>query len=123
MVGRWGMSEKIGLVSVLPGPGEEGNPFAGDSLASPATRELIDAEVRRIVEECYDRAVAMLRENDEKLEALAKALLDKETLDEAEAYAVAGFDRPPRSQEERSSAEKPVNVARDAPDGKADGGR
>jgi cell division protease FtsH len=123
MVGRWGMSEKVGLVSVLPGPSDEGNPFAADGLASPATRELVDAEVRRIVEECYERAVQMLSENQEKLEALAKALLEKETLDEADAYAVAGFDRPPRAEAERRRAEKPVNVARDAPDGKADGGR
>src|SRR5205807_7514920 len=50
MVGRWGMSDKVGLVSVLPGPGEEGNPFAAE-VASPAPRELIDAEVGRIVEE------------------------------------------------------------------------
>jgi cell division protease FtsH len=123
MVGRWGMSDKVGLVSVLPGPNEEVNPFAADTLASPATRELIDLEVRRIVEECYDRAVGMLRENKEKLEALAKALLETETLDEAEAYAAAGFDRPPRSQDERRRAKAPVRVARDAPDGKAGGGR
>jgi cell division protease FtsH len=113
MVGRWGMSDKVGLVSVLPGPSDEGNPFAAESTASPGTRELVDAEVRRIVEECYDRAVTMLRENQERLEALARALLERETLDEADAYAAAGFDRPPRSEEERRQAERPVPVARE----------
>jgi cell division protease FtsH len=116
MVGRWGMSEKIGLVSVLPGPGEEGNPFAAESTASPATRELIDAEVRRIVEESYERAVTLLSDNRDRLERLAKALLERETLDEPDAYAVAGFDRPPRPERERQRAERPVPVARQAPD-------
>ena len=77
MVGRWGMSDKVGLVSVLPGPGEEPNPFAPDGGASPATRELVDAEVRRIVDECYERSESLLRENREKLDALADALLEK----------------------------------------------
>ena len=118
MVGRWGMSDKVGLVSVLPGPGEEPNPFAPDGGASPATRELVDAEVRRIVDECYERSESLLRENREKLDALADALLEKETLDEADAYRVAGFDRPPRSADERARAAHPppVAVARDESD-------
>jgi cell division protease FtsH len=116
MVGRWGMSDKVGLVSVLPGPGEEVNPFAPDGGASPATRELVDAEVRRIVDECYERAEQLLRENREKLDALAGALLERETLDEADAYRVAGFERPPRSAEERERASHspPVGVSRDS---------
>jgi cell division protease FtsH len=115
MVGRWGMSDKIGLVSVLPGPGEEVNPFAPDGGAAPGTRELVDSEVRRIVDECYERAESLLRENREKLDALAAALLEKETLDEADAYRVAGFDRPPRSRDERRRAAHPppVGVAGD----------
>jgi cell division protease FtsH len=118
MVGRWGMSEKVGLVSVLPGPGEEVNPFAPDGVVSPATRELVDAEVRRIVDECYGRAEKLLRENREKLDALAGSLLERETLDEADAYRVAGFDRPPRSAEERQRASHapPVGVSREEPD-------
>jgi cell division protease FtsH len=121
MVGRWGMSQKVGLVSVLPPPGEEGNPFIADGQVSPATRELVDAEVRRIVEECYDRAVGMLRENKDRLEKLAKALLEKETLDEQEAYAVAGFERPPRADDERRRAEEPISVARKSTEPDADG--
>jgi len=115
MVGRWGMSEKVGLVSVLPGPGDEVNPFSPDGGVSPATRELVDAEVRRIVDECYDRAEQLLRKNREKLDALAGALLERETLDEADAYRVAGFERPPRSAEERERASHspPVGVSRE----------
>ena len=46
MVGRWGMSAAIGPVCVLPPPGQE-SPFGLDGVA-PATRELVDAEARKI---------------------------------------------------------------------------
>jgi len=117
MVGRWGMSEKVGLVSVLPGPGQEVNPFAVDGNVAPATRELVDAEVRRIVEECYEQANGMVRDNRDRLEALARALLERETLDESDAYAAAGFDHPPRDEAERKRAERepPVSVAQAGP--------
>jgi cell division protease FtsH len=88
MVGRWGMSEAIGAVSVLPGPADD--PSLGNA-ASEATRQLVDAEVRRIVDECHARALGLLRENRSRLEALARALLERETLDAADAYASAGF--------------------------------
>ena len=54
MVGRWGMSEAIGPVTVLPPPGSE-SPLGLDGVA-PATKELVDAEVRKIVDACYDEA-------------------------------------------------------------------
>ena len=91
MVGRWGMSEEIGLVSVLPEPGEP--VFPGADGASDATKELVDREVRRIVEGCYQRAVEQLTANRERLDALAAALLEHETLDEGDAYRAAGFER------------------------------
>jgi cell division protease FtsH len=96
MVGRWGMSEAVGLVSVLPRPGNE-SPFPAADSNAPAesTRELVDAEVRRIVDECYVHAVERLNENRDRLDSLAKALLEHETLDERDAYAAAGFDKPP----------------------------
>ncbi|MEA2479914.1 MAG: cell division protease FtsH, partial [Thermoleophilaceae bacterium] len=110
MVGRWGMSEKVGMVSVLPRPEDEGSFFPGASAASEATRELVDAEVRRIVDECYQVAVARLRENRERLESLSRALLERETLDQEDAYRAAGFDeRPPAA-----AAEPQATLARDA---------
>jgi cell division protease FtsH len=98
MVGRWGMSDVIGLVSVIPAPGEE--PYygpGGQVQVSDDTRELVDREVRRIVEACYVRAQHMLAANQDKLESLTKALLEHETLDEDDAYRYAGFDhaKPP----------------------------
>jgi cell division protease FtsH len=90
MVGRWGMSETIGPISVLPPPGQE-SPF-GDGVA-PATKELVDVEVRRLVDECYEQAVTILREHREQLDRLAHRLLEQETLDEDDAYAAAGIDQ------------------------------
>jgi cell division protease FtsH len=92
MVGRWGMSDRIGPITVLPAPGQE-SPF-GDPGA-PATRELVDAEVRRIVDECYEHALDTIRMNRDRLESLATALLERETLAESEAYAAAGIEHVP----------------------------
>ena len=95
MVGRWGMSEAIGPVTVLPGPNDEPTlfPGLGGGGISPRTQQLLDDEVRRIVDECYDDALRILGENRDKLAALAEALLEHETLDEADAYRVAGITR------------------------------
>jgi cell division protease FtsH len=89
MVGRWGMSEAIGPVSVLPPPGDE-QPFGLDGVA-PATKELVDQEVRRLLDDCYREAVTTLRTHRLQLERLATALLREESLAEAEAYAAAGI--------------------------------
>src|SRR4051812_30215149 len=100
MVGRWGMSEAIGPMSVLPP--ESDDPFAQGALAE-STRELIDTEARRIVEECYGHALDRLNEHRAQLEALARALLERETLDEIDAYAAAGFQPPEPSRTGASS--------------------
>ena len=91
MVGRWGMSDAIGPVTVLPPPGQE-SPLGLDGVA-PATKELIDAEVRKIVDECYADALDLLRGHRPQLDQLAHRLLEAETLDEDDAYAAAGIDR------------------------------
>jgi cell division protease FtsH len=65
---------------------------SADAL-SEATRNLVEAETRRIVDECYTRALDKLRENRARLERLAQALLEHETLDELDAYRVAGLER------------------------------
>jgi cell division protease FtsH len=89
MVGRWGMSDRVGLVAVLS-RGDEAT-IPGMDGSSEATRELVDAEVRRIVGEAYQLALTRLREHRDRLDALAQALLDRETLDEENAYEAAGF--------------------------------
>ena len=99
MVGRWGMSPAVGPVSVLPPPGQEQS-FGGDGVA-PATKELIDQEVRRLVDDCYGDAVDTLRSNREQLDRLAHTLLERETLNEDEAYAAAGVTREYRAGRRR----------------------
>ncbi|QYC43893.1 ATP-dependent zinc metalloprotease FtsH [Nonomuraea coxensis DSM 45129] len=84
MVGRWGMSEKVGPLTILPNDGSQ-------PQASAATLATVDEEARRIVEQCYERAVQVLSDNRDKLDAIVAALLEHETLDEADAYAAAGL--------------------------------
>jgi cell division protease FtsH len=94
MVQRWGMSEKVGFIKVA-GQDGQGPLLPGMEPASEATQELVDEEVRRIVEEEHRTVTDLLFENRHRLDALAEALLERETLDEADAYAVAGIDRAP----------------------------
>jgi cell division protease FtsH len=95
MAGRWGMSERIGPVSVLPGPNDQPTLFPGAGDASERTREMVDEEVRRILEECERTATSELKAHRDQLEALTRALLEHETLDEADAYRIAGIERAP----------------------------
>jgi cell division protease FtsH len=92
MVERWGMSSKVGFLAVAPSQAQ--SPLLpGAEPVSEATKELIDAEVRRIVDEELDQVRQLLTENRERLDALAEALLERETLDELDAYAAAGIAR------------------------------
>jgi len=88
MVGRWGMSERIGPVSVFP---PEGDPrMLG---VSEGMLDAVGEEVRRLVDECHRDATSLLTQNRGRLDAIAKGLLEHETLDEAAVYAAAGIPR------------------------------
>jgi cell division protease FtsH len=90
MVGRWGMSRAIGTVTVIPSDGQ-GPFFPGAAGVSEETQRLIDEEVRRIVSTAREEVIALLTENRDKLDSLAQALLEHETLDQPDAYAAAGL--------------------------------
>ena len=92
MVGRWGMSDAVGPLAVIPADGRSPT-FPGASDVSEHTQQLVDVEVRRIVDEAHQEVVVLLQENRDKLDALAEALLENETLDEDAAYAAAGVTR------------------------------
>jgi cell division protease FtsH len=92
MVGRWGMSSAIGPVAVIPRDGM-GPYLPGAAEVSPDTQKLVDTEVRRIVDEAHEEVVALLQQNRSKLDSLAAALLEHETLDEEDVYAAAGVSR------------------------------
>ncbi len=110
MVGRWGMSEAIGPVAVIPRDGQ--SPLLpGTSGVSEQTQRVIDEEVRRLVERCDEEVRRLLAENRDKLDALVAALLERETLDEADAYEVAGVERPAQAE----PTDVLETVSRDAP--------
>jgi cell division protease FtsH len=99
MVGRWGMSDALGPIAVLPSEGE--GPFLpGVSATSEATQRLVDEEVRRLVESAHEEVTRLLVEHRDQLESLAQALLKAETLDALDAYAAAGV---PAHREEPSA--------------------
>ncbi|MGP4006539.1 ATP-dependent zinc metalloprotease FtsH [Streptomyces sp. 4N124] len=89
MVARWGMSERVGRLSALPNDAQQAYGLA----AAPQTLDVIDDEMRRIVDECYDEACRKLRDHRGQLDDLAQALLENETLEEADAYRIAGITR------------------------------
>jgi len=103
MVGRWGMSDAIGVISVLPQDGQ-GPLLPGVAEVSPETQELIDAEVRKIVSSAREEVVSLIREHRAQLDALAEALLEHETLDQADAYAAAGIELPAEANEPVAAA-------------------
>ena len=92
MVGRWGMSSAIGPVAVIPRDGI-GPLLPGVADVSPDTQKLLDHEVRRVVNQAHRDVVTLLQQNRSKLDSLATALLEHETLDEEDAYAAAGIPR------------------------------
>jgi cell division protease FtsH len=94
MVGRWGMSDAIGFVTVLAS--EARAPFmTGAGETSEATQQVLDQEVRHITETAHLEVTALLTAHRDQLDSLARALLGAETLDEADAYAAAQMPLPP----------------------------
>lgn len=95
MVLRWGMSDKLGPISFVA-PQDEGLPPAFQQQPySEATAELIDAEVRRIVDESLQQAQNVLADHRDELDALAQALLLNESMNANEIYAAVGMPLPP----------------------------
>jgi cell division protease FtsH len=84
MVAKWGLSEEMGPLmydedeshQFLGGPGAGGGKFT-----SPETTTKLDKEVRRIIDECYNQAKQLLEDNRDKLDMMAEALVQYETID------------------------------------------
>lgn len=100
MVMRWGMSDKLGMVQLAP----RQNPYLGGAgpgelACSEETARLVDLEVQRIIHSCHERALSLLREHRAQLDALVRALLERETLDEKEILEVTGLPPAPRLDE------------------------
>jgi cell division protease FtsH len=80
MVTQFGMSETLGNIDYMNEQQSYLGPAGSGVQAGPETQEKIDAEVRKIVDEGYNSAKVILTENRDKLEFLAKGLLEYETL-------------------------------------------
>jgi cell division protease FtsH len=99
MVTKWGLSDKLGPLmyddaqeEVFLGKSAAGG---GASNVSGNTRATIDEEVRRIIDECYERAFNILEENRSKLDAMAEALMKYETIDSPQIDDIMD-GKPPR---------------------------
>jgi cell division protease FtsH len=98
MVTRWGMSERLGMVQLAPRQNAYlagMDAYAGQRTFSEETARVIDAEVLRIIGESHEDARRLLTRYRPQLDALAQALLARETLDEQEILDVTGL--PPAS--------------------------
>jgi cell division protease FtsH len=95
MVTEFGMSDNLGSVRYA---GQQmqylGGVMQDNSQLSPHTQELIDAEVKHLIDEQYERAQVILREHREALETLAKELLQRETVDGNAVQAALGLQEP-----------------------------
>jgi cell division protease FtsH len=123
MVTRWGLSDELGTVSYGENQDEV---FLGMSVsrtqnASEATVQKIDSEIRRLVEEGYNEATRILTEKRADLEALAKGLLEFETLSGEEIQDLLNGKKPNRESvlepsAPRTSAVPPAGKPRPRPD-------
>ncbi len=110
MVTQYGMSKKVGSVSFAEGREVFlGKDFGRERSYSERTAELIDGEVRRLVEEAEKKAMALLTKNRKLLEKLAKILLEKEMVEGYELDQLLGLKTPPPP---KSKANRPTRAAR-----------
>ncbi|WP_417329825.1 ATP-dependent zinc metalloprotease FtsH [Halomonas cupida] len=136
MVAKWGLSEEMGPImydedeshQFLGGPGQ-----SGGKLKSGETTTRLDKEVRKIIDECYAQAERILHDNRDKLDAMAEALMQYETIDADQLKDIMDgrTPRPPKDWDDRGSnggspitgkpAEEPEASSDTAEDG-SDGG-
>jgi cell division protease FtsH len=105
MVTRWGMSERLGLVQLAPpeirflGTVDRSG---GGTPYSEETAGAVDQEVGRIIRACHEEALRLLTRHRRELDALAEALLARETLDEREILEVSGLPPAPALTNEKT---------------------
>ncbi|MBX3473220.1 MAG: ATP-dependent zinc metalloprotease FtsH [Planctomycetes bacterium] len=110
MVTEWGMSPRLGLLNYS---GDEDQTYMGQQVVKPGTfsdetRKAIDEEMRRLVDEAWDKTVKLLQEHKAHLVAIAEALLKYETLDHDDVRMIldgGDLDAKRRKEEEDAKAE------------------
>jgi cell division protease FtsH len=115
MVTRWGMSPEVGLLSLTP---QDGSDYLGAASALGIGREYsetlaatVDRETHRIIAECYSHARELLRTERSRLDSLAEALLEHESLSDEDIPRAAGL---PVKQREKLESGSPSAVVADA---------
>jgi cell division protease FtsH len=124
MVTKWGLSERLGPLSYGE---EEGEVFLGQPMSqskgfSDDTAQAIDEEVRRIVEENYERATQILRDNEDKLHLMADALMKYETIDSHQIDDIMNGN-PPRPPADWRDSEPPQSGAGETADEEGESGQ
>ena len=127
MVTKWGLSEELGPLMYDE---ENEEVFLGMSAGSPKlqvsdeTAKKIDAEIRSIIDSCYATAQTLLEENRDKLDAMAEALLEYETIDRQQIDDImAGRDpQPPKNWDDSDSGSPPAVDGSEDSSGPADSG-
>ncbi|MEN8688015.1 MAG: ATP-dependent zinc metalloprotease FtsH [Desulfuromonadales bacterium] len=112
MVCEWGMSDKLGPLSYGEKEGEVflGRDYGHVKNYSEATAMAIDDEIRKIVEECYERTRDILSQHKDALITVSEALLERENMDGSEIRAmIFGTEETP----EETSEEAPEDVTSD----------
>lgn len=105
MVSYFGMSEKVGNISFYDSSGQ--SDFGFTKPYSEKTAELIDKEVKEIIEESYKRAQGVLKEHMKGLTELAELLLEKEVIFSEDLERIFGKRKGERIREEKEAASKP----------------
>jgi cell division protease FtsH len=120
MVTRFGMSEELGpLVYERSGTGRFAVDLPGTSDWSDRTARQIDDEIRAIVDATHERAVELLRQHREALDALAGALIEREVIEEQELNSLLeeqGIEPKPGPPQHLAAEDLPADTGADAPD-------
>ncbi len=116
MVTQFGMSEKLGLVTLGRKQHEIflGHDIVEDRNYSEEIAHLIDVEIRSIIDSCMDKAREILTENRERLELITKKLLEAEVLEGDELDDLLGYpkkEQTPPAREEKGDGEEPAENA------------
>ncbi len=123
MVTKWGLSERMGPLTYSE---EDGEVFLGRSVTqhkqvSDDTANLIDVEVRKIIDTNYQRAADILKENVEKLHAMANALIKYETIDAEQIKDIMGGKEPRPPEDWEDSGDSPTDADTKAPESESTG--
>ena len=126
MVTRWGLSERLGPLTYAE---EEGEVFLGRSVTkhknvSDDTAHAIDEEIRSVIDRNYDRAESLLKENMDKLHAMAQALIKYETIDSEQIDAIMKGEEPgnPKDWDDDSKPTGGADTSDKTSDDKSEGG-